>query len=257
MEDSDKLQNAPLERVPQQEVEVIFLFSQLFRNYGFTKIKKIETSTYPDCIAYRKTKSGIREVRIEFELESINFKIHGHDPKKCDCIVCWEHNWHEKPKDLEVVQLREYYGYSPKIWVMAVGKNYKEELLEADESEWSVSPKSHVGDLVLFYHNTPDKCIKDIFEITGESFKDKAGDYTRKKYDIFAHVKRIARIHSPLFYDEMKIDKYLSTSQMIEGNMQGKFDVTAYWHRIYELIIAKNPSIKKVLSEFSPEKIYR
>jgi hypothetical protein len=140
---------------------------------------------------------------------------------------------------------------------MAVGKDYtKKELSEYDKNVWSISPKSHVGDLVLFYYKTPEKCIKDIFEITGESFKDKAGEYTEKEYDLFARIELISRIRSPLFYDEMKRDKYLSTSQMIGGKMQGKFDVTAYWYRIYELIIAKNPSLKKKLSRFSPDKIY-
>jgi hypothetical protein len=28
---------------------------------------------------------------------------HGHDPKKCDVIVCWVHNWPECP--LEVIEL--------------------------------------------------------------------------------------------------------------------------------------------------------
>jgi hypothetical protein len=31
-------------------------------------------------------------VRIEFEYESRSFKLHRHDPKACDLIVCWEHN---------------------------------------------------------------------------------------------------------------------------------------------------------------------
>jgi hypothetical protein len=44
-------------------------------------------------------------VRIEIEHESRNFLRHGHDPKGCDLIVCWEHNWEECP--LEVVELRK------------------------------------------------------------------------------------------------------------------------------------------------------
>jgi hypothetical protein len=42
------------------------------------------------------------------------FKLHGHDPKKCDVIVCWVHNWPECPKHIEVIELskvvREMYG---------------------------------------------------------------------------------------------------------------------------------------------------
>jgi hypothetical protein len=39
------------------------------------------------------------------EFESRNFLRHGNDPKKCDVIVCWIHNWPECP--LEVVELRK------------------------------------------------------------------------------------------------------------------------------------------------------
>ena len=42
---------------------------------------------------------------------SLNF---GHDPKKCDVIVCWVHNWPECPKHIEVIELskviREMWG---------------------------------------------------------------------------------------------------------------------------------------------------
>ena len=49
-------------------------------------------------------------VRIEFEYESMNFQRHGHDPKGCDVIVCWRHNWAECPKNIEVVELRKVVG---------------------------------------------------------------------------------------------------------------------------------------------------
>ncbi|MCU1220155.1 MAG: hypothetical protein JWN42_1352 [Candidatus Angelobacter sp.] len=44
---------------------------------------------------------------MEVEFESKNFLRHGHDPKKCDVIVCWVHNWPECPKWIEVVELRK------------------------------------------------------------------------------------------------------------------------------------------------------
>jgi hypothetical protein len=46
-----------------------------------------------------------QNVWIEFEYESKNFLLHGHDPKKCDVIVCWRHNWKECPEEIEVVEL--------------------------------------------------------------------------------------------------------------------------------------------------------
>src|SRR5258708_23020756 len=48
-----------------------------------------------------------QHVRIEFEFESKNFHYHGHDATKCDIIVCWKHNWPDKPEHLDVVELRQ------------------------------------------------------------------------------------------------------------------------------------------------------
>lgn len=257
MDVTDKLQNTPLEKVPQQEVEVIFLFSQIFKNYGFTQIKKIQTNRFPDCIAYRKTNSGLKEVRIEFEHESINFNTHGHNPKECDCIVCWEHNWYDKPENLEVIELREHYGYSRKIWVMAVGNDYKAELQSSDNHSWSVPSKSHSGDIVLFYHNAPESYIKDIFVIKGQYSKEKSGDWTVRENDIYANIQRIAELHSPIFFQDLKNDNLLSKSKMIRKNMQGRINVTKEdWQRLYDLMIKKNPGIEGELSKFSPQEIY-
>lgn len=44
------------------------------------------------------------QVWIEFEIQSATFREHGHNPKECGLIVCWEHNWSEC--SLEVVELR-------------------------------------------------------------------------------------------------------------------------------------------------------
>ncbi|HEY2495947.1 MAG TPA: hypothetical protein VGK24_02660 [Candidatus Angelobacter sp.] len=40
---------------------------------------------------------------VEVEVYSRNFAANGHDPKKCNVIVCWEHNWPECP--VEIVEL--------------------------------------------------------------------------------------------------------------------------------------------------------
>jgi len=48
-----------------------------------------------------------QDQNVEVEFESKNFLRHGHDPKKCDVIVCWVHNWPECPECIEVVELRK------------------------------------------------------------------------------------------------------------------------------------------------------
>ncbi len=87
---------------PLNENGVIFLFSKIHDKLGIN-IEAIQAS-YPDAKARRKTSKGWEDVWIEFEYKSSQFKIHKHDPKECDIIVCWEHDWKECP--LEVIELK-------------------------------------------------------------------------------------------------------------------------------------------------------
>ncbi|MGZ7103301.1 MAG: homing endonuclease associated repeat-containing protein [Candidatus Angelobacter sp.] len=98
---------------PVSEGGVIYAFGIMARRLGFA-VRGIQ-SAFPDCDAMRETAKGQwQPVRIEFELESRNFLKHKHDPKGCDVIVCWVHNWPECPAHIEVVELskvmREMYS---------------------------------------------------------------------------------------------------------------------------------------------------
>ena len=94
-----------LRHAPINEQGVVFLFGMVSYELGFT-VEAIHAS-YPDCEAKRcvdRIKNRWQRVKIEFEYQSRNFRDHGHDPTRCDLIVCWEHNWPECP--LEVIELR-------------------------------------------------------------------------------------------------------------------------------------------------------
>lgn len=88
---------------PMNENGVIFLFGKVLDDLHMY-IEEIKPG-YPDCVARRFTGRGWERVTIEFEYESLSFKTHGHDPKNCDIIVCWEHNWPECP--IEVMELKD------------------------------------------------------------------------------------------------------------------------------------------------------
>jgi len=70
---------------PRSENGVISLFSKIHKELGFPFLKVV-SDKFPDCIAlnYRN-----KEIRLEFEKKSSDFEAHGHDPRKCDYIVCW------------------------------------------------------------------------------------------------------------------------------------------------------------------------
>jgi len=92
---------------PVNEMGVVFLFGAMAEKLGFI-VTWIGTQ-YPDVEAFREVAPGRwQRVRIEIEFQSRNFLHHFHDPKECDLIVCWEHNWAEAP--MEVVALRGCMG---------------------------------------------------------------------------------------------------------------------------------------------------
>jgi len=95
-----------LRHAPINEQGVVFLFGMLARELRF-EVEAVHAS-YPDCEAKRLVdprRKSWQRVTIEFEFQSQNFLEHGHDPKQCDLIVCWEHNWVGCP--VEVLELRK------------------------------------------------------------------------------------------------------------------------------------------------------
>ena len=88
---------------PLNENGVIFLFSKIHDKLGIN-IEAIQPS-FPDAKGRRKARRGWEDIWIEFEFRSSLFKIHNHDPKECDVIVCWEHDWKDCP--VEVIELRK------------------------------------------------------------------------------------------------------------------------------------------------------
>jgi hypothetical protein len=99
----------PMTNAPVNELGVMVLFGMVAAGLGL-QVESVQ-GKFPDCIAKRQVAPGKWQyLRIEFEYESKNFKLHGHDPKGCDMIVCWRHNWRECPAEIEVVELSRLFG---------------------------------------------------------------------------------------------------------------------------------------------------
>jgi hypothetical protein len=99
----------PMTNAPVNELGVMVLFGMVAAGLGL-QVESVQ-GKFPDCIARRQVAPGKWQyLRIEFEYESKNFKLHGHDPKGCDMIVCWRHNWKECPAETEVVELSRLVG---------------------------------------------------------------------------------------------------------------------------------------------------
>lgn len=89
---------------PVNELGVVALFAKVCEEMGFI-VEEIRAE-YPDCVARQQIKRGWERIEIEFEYRSSNFHRHGHDPAKCDLIVCWEHDWERSP--VPVLSLKDY-----------------------------------------------------------------------------------------------------------------------------------------------------
>ena len=262
------LEGASLQYAPENEFGVVFLFAKLARKWRLV-VEKIRAA-FPDCVAYQKVGGKDKRVLIEFEFRSKSAKLHGHDLKKCDWIVCWEHNWPQIPKHLQVIELKREFGLGLNVWVMAVDGPYKEILSRAkSNANWTVPGRAHVGDLLVFYHRHPDRCIKDIFRVNGPSREERAHFHknvnyyrslpgkanTKRKYDVFAPIKRVCALRSPIFWEDLKRDKFLKTAGFVRAQMQGRPMATEHWPFLYDLIIRRNPSVVQKLSKYDPEKL--
>ena len=95
-----------LSHSPVNEQGVVYLFGHLAPRLGI--VAEAFQAGFPDCLAKRLVGHDIwQNMHIEFEYESRSFRAHGHSPDGCDLIVCWEHNWPDCPKNLEVIALSE------------------------------------------------------------------------------------------------------------------------------------------------------
>jgi hypothetical protein len=247
------LKNASMQYAPENELGVVFLFADVAKRLQLD-IEEIRPK-FPDCIAYKHTGDSRKRVRIEFEFNSSRFRSQGHNSKECDCIVCWNHDWPDVPDSLEVIELKRYF-VPAKVWIQPVKKdqwNYIDGNDILDGGLYGLSKQTTPGDLVLIYRCYPDKKLSDIFVLTGELIKEEAG--WRDGECVGGQIKRLCTLASPIFLDELRNHKILKNSSFIRSNMRGNQLVSEYWHYLYEMIIARNPKVKKILSNYAPEQL--
>lgn len=95
-----------LRHAPINEQGVVFLFGMVCRELGFN-VEAIRQG-FPDCEAKYLHDKKVKlwaKARIEFEYKASAFRDHGHDPAKCDFVVCWINDWPDCP--ISVIELRK------------------------------------------------------------------------------------------------------------------------------------------------------
>jgi hypothetical protein len=248
------LKNAPLQYAPENELGVVFLFSQIAKRLQF----RIETirAAYPDCIAYRHAGDREKRVRIEFEFRSSNFRAHKHDPKDCDCIVCWDHDWPGVPDHIEVIELKRFFGTPFKVWIQAAIKNQWNYLDSRDRLHWALSNRVTHGDLLLMYRAYPNCSVTDIFRFNGYQLGERPAGWREGSY-YGGEVRRLCRLDSPIFLTDFRHHKVLRTASFVRSNMQGRGGllVSEYWPYLHSMIEERNPKARKALARYAPDMV--
>lgn len=117
---------------PINEQGVVFLFGKVAHEFGMY-VELIRTG-YPDCIAKRFVgKDRWEEIKIEFEFKSADFIRHKHKSEDVDMIVCWEHDWADCPKSIEILELKNEINKLENITVETPDKIAKSSKYEIDE----------------------------------------------------------------------------------------------------------------------------
>jgi hypothetical protein len=257
-----RLDGAAMNYAPVNELGVVLLFAQVAKKYRI-RVDQIQAA-FPDCIAYQTIGGREKQLRIEFEYRSKHFVPHGHDPKKCDMIVCWEHDWVRCPPRIRVLELRREFGLGFNVWIQPVSGVYADDLAHGNVfTGWSVAPRAMQGDLVLFYRTRPEMRIADVFRISGPVFwghrarssrsdRLKRLETTRwsKSMDHFAPIRRVCRLAAPVFLEDLRRDKILSTAGFVRGSMQGRPNASEYWPYLHDLIVRRNPGARLKLRKY-------
>jgi len=258
------IKNSPLESAPKNEKGVELLFGHLVSTNQLNyKIKEIRVG-FPDCIVYDRDLK--KNIKIEFEYKSSNFRSHKHNASKCDTIVCWHHDWPDFPKHLKILELKSCrwqvqstgktpiscFGDTKNIWFIQAVKDQQPQIDKYAKLVWQLSPKASPKDILLMYRCSPVSAITDIFTFSGSnSYKGKAGWREGKSY--FGDIKKICKLSNYITFKEMKNHNKLKNSSFIRKNMQGSgLSATNHWKILFNMIVKKNPELRDKLIRFCP-----
>jgi len=101
-----KIDYPGLTYAPINEQGVVLLFGMMSDDLGFS-IEAIRQG-FPDALVvdYRANPNRGVKKSIEFEFASSHFGRQKHPVKGAQIIVCWEHDWKNCPKEIEVLELK-------------------------------------------------------------------------------------------------------------------------------------------------------
>lgn len=234
-----------MDYAPVNEQGVVFLFALLAPQLGFKGLEKIQVR-FPDAIARRRGARGDERVNIEFEYRSSSYPRHRHSLRERVTIVCWIHDWADKPENIDIIELRREAGQGFHVWTQSVWEKYWDQLDQNPKVSWSAPSLAKPGDLVLMYRVQPAMHIEDILVQTSPIRPHRDWKY-------YADFKRVCKLKRPIMLDDLKITRGLSNASFVRGQFQGRRNITADWPLLYNLIVRLNRVAVKPLAKFAPQ----
>jgi hypothetical protein len=166
---------------PINEQGVVFLFGKIAHEFGM--YVELIRSGYPDCIAKRFIgKDKWEEIKIEFEYKSSDFTRHRHPAEDADMIVCWEHDWKDCPKTIEVLELKNEIGKLENISVEAPDR-----ISKGSEYEIEEYLRKGTKDSILLFREVNKEILKINDGVYNKAHKYRIYYYSPKR--VFANLK--------------------------------------------------------------------
>jgi len=170
------------------------------------------------------------------------------------------------PDSIEVLELCREFGLGFNVWLMPVGEPYSQQLARQNFNDgWTVPLRAHQDDLLLFYRTKPEHAIVDLFRIAGHVTLEPSGlsrrDIKRThrgwhaKEDHFAPIRRVCRLKAPVFYEDLKNHRVLSSAGFVRAQMRRRYNVSDYWPYLYNLIISRNIALRNCLAMYQPARL--
>jgi hypothetical protein len=235
---------------PTNEQGVVLLFGRLAPRLGFC-VEQVQTHC-PDCTARRRG----QRYRIEFEYWASHYAFHRHPCDAADIIVCWENDWEIRPsryKHLEIIDLKQYAGALPRVFVVGCNLRENAEELRARRVEWNVPVSAQIGDLVLMYRAMDTHGIHDAWEVVGPFNEYGKRNKEGRWPGLQAYLRCVVRLHRPIEYAELKRDPTTRNLGVVKGRFRGKQDITHDWPLIRRKIVELNPKARVLLAKYGDE----
>jgi len=219
---------------PKNENGVVFVFALIAKRLGF-EVQRVQAN-FPDC----KARWAGKDTKIEFEYRSSNFGQHRHDPKGCDLIVCWRHDWPAVPGGLGVLELRKVFGLAREVFMVAYRDEFWQNLPDDREPTglWSVPASAGPGDLLLIYRPSvgpgEEGAVTDVFRMVSAP-RRVARPRFRPESDWMGSIQRVAHLNKPLTFSRLR-------AIGAHGGIESRPRRTREWPALFREIQKAGPS---------------